>query len=347
MTNTRAGFVAIIGEPNVGKSTLMNAVLGTKLSIVTPKPQTTRKSILGIYTTEPASTATPSSTEGEPMPVQTQIVFYDTPGILQPSYGLHESMMESVRSSIEGADVILLVLDALKLAPQHSTNRPSSKPTKANQRRIEDAAQAALLLRSLTEKLKTTFESLGKPIVVAINKMDALHDAKQILPTMSALLNTGVVKEVFTISALHGKFVSDLVQALSAYMPEHELYYDPELLSEMPQRFFVSEIIREVVFMAYKEEIPYSSEINIAEFKERERGKWYISAEIIVERDTQKGIIIGKNGAKLKDIGQKARIAIEEYVEMPVFLELYVKVREGWRDNHQYLRSFGYGISSR
>jgi GTPase len=154
------------------------------------------------------------------------------------------------------------------------------------------------------------------------------------------------VREVFTISALENKYVASLLAALSAEMPEHEFYYDPELLSEMPQRFFVSEIVREAVFLGYKDEIPYSTEVNIAEFKEREGGKWYIAAEIVVERDTQKAIIIGKQGAKLKETGSNARVAIEEYLEMPVFLELFVKVREDWRDNQTYLRSFGYGGSN-
>jgi GTP-binding protein Era len=322
---SKAGFIAIIGEPNVGKSTLMNAILGTKLSIVTPKPQTTRKSILGIYTDD-----APTNKELPPV----QMVFFDTPGILNPSYGLHRSMMEFVRSSVEGADVLLVVFDALKLTGQ------GAKKKRGTSKAISSEEHP---LAILTKRLKITFEAIGKPVIVAINKMDALGDKKQVLPAMDALLKTGVVREVFTISALENKYVSDLLNALRSLMPAHEFFYDAEMLSEQPQRFFVSEIIREAVFLGYEDEIPYSTEINITEFKEREAGKWFISAEIIVERATQKGIIIGKQGAKLKETGANARTAIEAYLELPVFLELYVKVREGWRDNQTYLRSFGYG----
>lgn len=330
--STKAGLVAIIGEPNVGKSTLMNAILGTKLSIVTAKPQTTRKSILGIYS------------EGD-----VQMVFYDTPGVLSPRYELQRNMMEFVRSSIEGADVLLVVLDVTHITPNKPTAKAAVKAAKRGESKPTTAAavknEHIRTLYDITKKLKTTFEEIGKPVVVALNKMDALHDRKQALPVMEALMQTGVVKQVYPISALENKVVDDLVAALASYMPEHEFYYDAELLSEMPQRFFVSEIIREVIFKSYREEIPYSTEVNIAEFKEREEGKWYIAAEIIIERNTQKAIIIGKQGVKLKEVGQKARLAIEEYLEMPVFLELFVKVREDWRDNPTYLRSFGYGTN--
>jgi GTPase len=347
VNQTRAGFVAIIGEPNVGKSTLMNAIMGTKLSIVTPKPQTTRKSILGIYSDEAAAP-----------PVQ--IVFYDTPGLLKPSYGLHKSMMEFVRVSVEGADVLLVVLDALQMVERAEAdtrkisrrgNRKDNRKDNGKDSRSGASTSAATneqasatVLKTVTDRLRMSFEAVGKPVYVAINKMDALPDPKRILPVMDALLKTGVVREVFTISALENKYVSDVLAALTREMPEHEFYYDPELLSEMPQRFFVSEIIREAVFLGYKDEIPYSCEVNIAEFKEREHGKWYIAAEIVVERDTQKAIIIGKQGTKLKETGSKARVAIEDYLELPVFLELFVKVREDWRDSPTFLRSFGYGV---
>lgn len=322
---TKAGFVAIIGEPNVGKSTLMNAILGTKLSIVTPKPQTTRKSVLGIHT------------EGD-----TQIVFFDTPGVLKPSYGLHRSMMEFVRSSIEGADAVLVVVDVEKLLSreQHrnrkkaQSKRPEIEPKPSNDG-----------LRSLMLKLQTRLETVGKPVVVALNKMDALFDKKLALPVMDALMKTGFVSHVAPISALENKYVDDLVAVLRTAMPEHEFYYDEEMLSTHPQRFFVGEILREAVFMSYKEEIPYSTEVNVVEFKERETGKWYISAEIIVERDTQKQIIIGKGASALKALGSTARQAIEQHLEMPVFLEIFVKVREDWRNSDAHLRSFGYTVN--
>jgi GTP-binding protein Era len=326
-TPTKAGFVAIIGEPNVGKSTLMNAILGTKLSIVTPKPQTTRKNVLGIHT------------DGD-----TQIVFFDTPGVLKPSYALHRSMMEFVKSSIEGADAVLVVVDVHKLLSREqakakrggkSKKTPPTKPVQPS----NDG------LRSLMLKLQMRLETIGKPVVVALNKMDAVFDKKQALPVMDALMKTGFVTHVAPISALENKFVADLVQVLRSYMPEHDFYYDEEMLSTHPQRFFVGEIIREAVFMRYKEEIPYSTEVNVVEFKEREAGKWYISAEIIVERDTQKQIIIGKGASALKELGSTARQAIEQHLEIPIFLEIFVKVREDWRNSDAHLRSFGYAVN--
>lgn len=325
---TKAGFVAIIGEPNVGKSTLMNAILGTKLSIVTPKPQTTRKSVLGIHT------------EGD-----TQIVFFDTPGVLKPSYGLHHSMMEFVKSSIEGADAVLVVVDIDKLLSRKvaTAQRNAKKGKKTVSSKATQPSNDGL--RSLMLKLQTRLETIGKPIVVALNKMDALFDKKQALPIMDALMKTGFVTHVAPISALENKFVDELMQVLRSYMPEHDFYYDEEMLSTHPQRFFVGEIIREAVFMRYKEEIPYSTEVNVVEFKEREAGKWYISAEIIVERETQKQIIIGKGASALKELGSTARTAIEQHLETPIFLEIFVKVREDWRNNQAHLKSFGYAVN--
>ncbi len=337
---TKSGFVAIIGEPNVGKSTLMNAILGTKLSIVTPKPQTTRKSILGIHT------------EGT-----TQIVFFDTPGVLKPSYGLHRSMMEFVKSSIEGADAVLVVVDVAKLIEREQERerkqarrkaRTSGTDGKKTAKKNEPTQTGELSndgLRGLMLKLQMRLETIGKPVIVALNKMDAVFDKKQALPVMDALMKTGFITHVAAISALEDKYVDELVSVLQAQMPEHEFYYDEEMLSTHPQRFFVGEILREAVFMGYREEIPYSTEVNVVEFKERENGKWYISAEVVVERDTQKQIIIGKKGASLKELGTVARTAIEQHLEMPVFLEIFVKVREDWRNSDAHLRSFGYGTN--
>lgn len=295
---TKAGFVAIIGKPNVGKSTLLNAVLGTKLSIVTSKPQTTRKRILGIYTRD-----------------NTQIVFFDTPGILKPRYELHRSMMGYINDSLETADIILVMLDATR---ENESNE------------------------FFNTEFLATLKKLNKPVVVAINKMDILHNKKKVLPLMANIHQSGFVQEIVPLSALENDNVRELIGALEKHVPEHDFYYDEEVLSEQPERFFVSELIREAVFTAYRDEIPYSTEVQIVEFKEREVGKWYISADIIVERDTQKGIIIGKGGTALKQVGEKARAAIEAHLAEPVFLELFVKVREDWRNNRTYLSSYGY-----
>lgn len=299
---THAGYVAIIGKPNVGKSTLMNAILGTKLSIVSNKPQTTRKRVLGIYSSG-----------------STQIVFLDTPGIIKPKYELQRAMMNYVEESMSGADVLLILLDV-----QDYGKKKSPDPTKV----LSD-------VRAMTGNPQ-------QPVIVAFNKMDALHDKKQVLPYMDVFLSSGFAKECIALSGLQNKYVADLISILSRYMPENPFFYDAENLSELPQRFFVSELIREVIFHKFREEIPYSTEVHIVDFKEREQGKWFISAEIIIERETQKRIIIGEGGAQLKMIGQTARTAIEAHLEQEVYLEIFVKVREGWRENTTHLRSFGY-----
>jgi GTPase len=325
-TSTKAGFVAIIGEPNVGKSTLLNVMLKTKLSIVTPKPQTTRRNVLGIYTDGTAATG------------GTQIVFYDTPGVLTPGYELQRSMMEAVKTSIEGADALLVVVDILKLLDK-ARGTPGGR--KRSTKRIADQPTPDALY-TLTRKLEMSLAEAGKPIVVVLNKMDALFDKTLALPVMDELMKTGFIAHVAAISALENKFVDEMLDVLKSHIPPHEFYYDEDELSTQPQRFFVAELIREVIFMKYREEIPYSTEVSVIEFKEREEGKWYISAEIVVERTTQKQILIGKGASALKETGAEARKAIEAYLEMPIFLELFVKVREDWRNNGAHLRSFGY-----
>ncbi len=336
-TSPHSGFVAIIGEPNVGKSTLMNAMLGTKLSIVSPKPQTTRRSVLGIFT---------EGTEEN----GTQIVFFDTPGILsKATYELHRSMLDFVKTSVEGADAILIVVDVLKLVEKpkpekpKSAQHPNTKTQTGKTASVKAEERGAKALQTLMMRLQMRLETVDKPIIIALNKMDALGDKKLALPVMDALMKLPFVKHVAPISALENKFVDELLLKIKECIPEHEFFYDAEMLSTQPQRFFVSELIREVIFMRYREEIPYSTEVGIVEFKERERGKWYISADIIVERDTQKQILIGKGGSSLKETGSLARKAIESYLECRVFLELFVKVREDWRNSSAHLRSFGYG----
>lgn len=294
----RCGCVAIIGRPNVGKSTLMNAIVGAKLSIVTPKPQTTRKNVLGIYT------------EGN-----VQMIFLDTPGVLAPRYELQRSMMENVRTSLAAADAILVIVDA-----------------------TQDKRTGSFLTKEFRDALNST----GKPVFIAINKMDALEDKKVGLLMMDEFRKMGIFREMFAVSALYNKFVTDMLKVIAGYLPEDEFGYDPEQLSDSPERFFVAELIRETVFTSFTEEIPYSAEVSITEFHEREAGKWYIAADIIVERDSQKPIIIGKGGAKIKEIGAAARTKIEEHLGRPVFLELFVKVREHWRDRKGMLRGLGY-----
>lgn len=293
----RAGYVAIVGEPNVGKSTLMNTMVGTKLSIVSRKPQTTRKSVLGILTTETA-----------------QMIFIDTPGILTPKYLLQEKLIGYVEEALRDADVILLILDV---------NDPS----------IERLA--ATSLGSVT--------TLTKPVVLLLNKMDLLKDKKDALPLMSRFHAMNLFAEIIPASGLHAQNTDDLVNALEKYLPVAPPFYDPDTLSEQPEKFFVSELIREQILHGFRQEIPYAVEINIIEFKERpEPEKLYIHAEIIIERDSQKAIMIGKGGEALKKIGARSRASIEEFLGRGVFLELFVKVRKDWRSDDARLRGFGY-----
>lgn len=293
----RTGYVAIVGEPNVGKSTLVNKFVGAKLSIVTNKPQTTRKSVLGIMTDERA-----------------QMIFLDTPGVLTPHYLLQEKMLGYVQTALSDADVVLLLVDA---------NAPD-------------------LDRLATTPLGAIRE-LGKPVVLAINKVDSLPDRNVVLPVMERFMKMEAFEEVIPISALHGDNVAVVMEAIAGRLPVGPPLYDPELISRQPQRFFVSELVREQVLKLYKQEIPYSVEVVVVEFKERRPpAKIYISAEIVVERDTQKRIIIGSKGESLKRLGERARVNIEEFLEQPVYLELFVKVRDDWRQNENRLRSFGY-----
>jgi len=291
------GYVAIVGEPNVGKSTLVNALVGAKLSIVSHKPQTTRKSVLGILTTDAA-----------------QIIFIDTPGVLTPRYLLQQKMVGYIESAVRDADVILLMLDA-------------TDPD----------------LDALSGTPLSDLQSLRKPVVLVINKVDLLTDKKVLLPWMSRFVESGGYRDVVPISAKYAQNIDRLVAVLAESLPQGPCLYDPELISEQPERFFVAELIREQVLALYRDEIPYAVEVTIAQFTEREApAKTYVNAEILVERDTQKMILIGKRGEALKRLGTRARASIETFLGRPVFLELFVKVRSDWRESEGRLRGFGY-----
>jgi GTPase len=295
---TKFGHVAIIGRPNAGKSTLVNAILGAHLSIVTPKPQTTRKRVLGIYTDPEA-----------------QLVFFDTPGLLKPRYAMQRAMMGYVDESIAEAEIICVIVDVVK-AVEHGS--------------VLDPMVSAILKRH------------KRPTILVLNKMDALKIRKEALPLIEEARQSGIFAKAIAISAQEEKYVDDLIAMLKELAPEGHRLYDEDALSTQPERFFVAELIREVVFRRFEDEIPYATEIDIVEFKEREAGKWYIAADIIVERETQKGILIGAKGTALKAVGEEARAAIEDHLQHPVFLELFVKVRGAWRNDRTQLASFGY-----
>lgn len=287
----KAGFVSIVGKPNAGKSTLMNSLVGEKMSIVTPKAQTTRHRILGIVNEE-----------------SYQIIFSDTPGVIKPAYSLQESMMNFVQGSLIDADIILFVTDI-------------------NEKYDEG---------DVIEKLRKT----SSPVAVLINKIDKSTE-EHVKAKIDYWQETLKPKAVFAISALLTHNVQAVFQFVLDNLPEHAPYYAKDELTDKSERFFVSEIIREKVFKLYEKEIPYSTEVIITSFKEEER-MIRISAEIIVERDSQKNIIIGKSGSMIKKVGTYARQDMEEFLQKKVFLELFVKVISDWRSKKNYLKSFGY-----
>jgi len=293
----RCGYVTIVGAPNAGKSTLMNCLIGQKISIVTPKPQTTRHAIIGILSTNEA-----------------QVIFLDTPGLITPKYKLQSLMMKSAASAVADADVLLFMIDAAEPA-SGGEEAWTSFSAAAGERRI--------------------------PRFLVLNKAD-LVEKRSLLPIIERWAAKQAFDEIFPISALHADGTAELLKAIVARLPEHPPYYPLDIASERDQRFFVAEIIREKIFMACHEEVPYASTVEIGEFKEREAGKWYIAADIFVERESQKGILIGKKGSMLKSIGQRARSEIERTLGHPVFLELRVKVSDKWRDDEHSLKQFGY-----
>ncbi len=295
----KAGYVAIVGEPNVGKSTLMNSLLKQKISIVTPKPQTTRQRVLGILSREDA-----------------QIIFLDTPGLIKPKYLLQQKMLSSAEAALHDADIIVVLTEV---------SRGARLPVEVEQ----------LVLKKHSRK----------PILLVINKVDTVYKP-QVLPTMEEFAKRGEFKEVIPISALKQDNLDDLLKTLLTYLPAHEPFYPTDIVSDSPEKFFVAEFIREKVFEQFSEEIPYSTAVEIQEYLERETGKTYISADIVVERDSQKGILIGAGGEALKKVGQAARTEIESFLQQPVFLELRVKVKEHWREREALLKSYGYSGGS-
>lgn len=294
--NFKCGYVVIVGEPNVGKSTLLNKLLGQKISIVTNKPQTTRHKLLGILSSD-----------------SYQIIFLDTPGLLKPKYKLQSFMMDAAYSAINDADVVFMMVDAAEKFDK----------------KIDYDITFDLI------------KKINKPTFLVINKVDLVKKSS-LLPIIDFYSNKFPFVEIFPISALNGIGTDDLLKSVVDNLPLHPPYYPTDSLSDASERFFVSEIIREKIFEKYKQEIPYSTTVEIIEFKERKAKKDFISADIYVERQSQKGILIGKKGEALKEIGETARADLEKFLDRSVFLELHVKVREKWRDSDAWLNRLGY-----
>jgi len=287
----KSGFVNIFGKPNAGKSTLLNALMGEKLAIVSPKVQTTRHRIKGILTND-----------------NYQIIFSDTPGIIEPKYKLHEKMMQAVKGSLEDADVALLIVDIK-----------------------DDLAEADQIFSSL--KLKV-------PAIVVLNKAD-VADVAIIEKAKEFFISKNYCKEVVVVSALRKSGLKELLDVILSLLPEGEPFYQDDNLSDLPMKFFVGEMIREKIFYLYQDEIPYHATVLVQEFKEKTT-LTKISADIILQRETQKGIVLGEGGKMIKELGTQARKDIEEFIGRKVFLELFVKVRPKWRDNEIQLREYGY-----
>jgi GTPase len=288
----KTGFVNIFGRPNAGKSTLLNALIGEKLAIVSPKVQTTRHRIKGFLTT------------GE-----YQVIFSDTPGIIEPRYKLHEKMMKTVKNALEDADVALLIYDL----------------------KDKDLSGVDELFQSL--KLKV-------PVIVVCNKTDAV-DPATIESVKQFFSGRNYVKEIIFISAKQKKNTKGLLDLILKYLPEGEPFYNADDMTDLPTRFFVGEIVREKIFELFEEEIPYHTAVIVQEFKEKST-LIKIRAEIIVNRETQKSIILGKKGNMIKKLGTLSRMDIEKFLQSKVFLELFVKVKPKWRDNEFQLKEYGY-----
>ena len=291
--NHKSGFVNIVGNPNVGKSTLMNDLVGERVSIITSKAQTTRHRIMGIVNTP-----------------ECQIVFSDTPGVLKPKYKLQETMRSFSEGALTDADILLYVTDVVE------------DPTKNEE----------YLARVAAEKV---------PVLLVINKIDLLKDQKaleEIVDRWQKLLPNA---QIFPTSAKEGFNVSNLMQRIVELLPEGEPYFGKDALTDKPARFFVTEIIREKILLNYDKEVPYSTEVIVEKFDEKDNAI-HIMAVIYVERDSQKGILIGKGGSKLKKVGIEARKDIETFFGKSVYLELFVKVEPNWRNRENKLRAFGY-----
>ncbi len=288
----RSGFAGIVGRPNVGKSTLFNRLLGQKLSIITPRAQTTRHRIQGFYS------------DGE-----CQIIFLDTPGIIQPSYLLQKRMMDQVIRLRTDADMLLHMIDG----------------------RYPPAPEDVVW--------ETLFE-LKLPVMLVVNKVDLLHERKSAGVVDFCLKQFDYFDQV-AISALDGTGVASLLEKIKNRLPVGPAFFPEDEVTDLPLRFFASELIREQIFLLYQQEIPYSCAVNIVDYKEG-NDQDRIHAEIVVDRNSQKGILIGKKGAMLKELGIRSRKSMEQFIGKKVYLDLFVKVREKWREKENFLKIFGY-----
>ena len=288
----QAGFVTIIGKPNVGKSTLMNRLVGERLSIITPKPQTTRHSIYGIL--------------NEP---NFQIIYTDTPGILKPAYELQQSMMHALQNAVIDTDILLWLVDTYEKE-----------------------------IPPLVQKVLTQGDI---PVLLVVNKIDLVAGQEELERVVQYWQERVATVKIIPLAALHGFNVEQVLKHILTYLPEHPAYYPKDMLTDKPERFFVSEIIREQILYKYRQEVPYAVEVVVEEFKEKDT-IIHINATIYVERKTQKVILIGREGKALKQVGIAARQALEKFLGKQVFLQQHVKVLTDWRTQTKSLQRLGY-----
>lgn len=291
MANHRAGYISIIGKPNVGKSTLLNAMMGHKMAIATPKAQTTRHRIFGIINGD-----------------DYQMILSDTPGIIDPAYKLQESMMHFVDESIVDGDVVLLIIEAGQ--------------------------------KELGEEVEKRLKRIKQPLFLVINKIDQLEQ-QEVIDLVEKWREKDIAERILPVSALNKFNTTELKNLLINVLPESPAYFDKDQYTDKNDRFFASEIIREKIFQRYKKEIPYSCEVVVNSFKEGDK-LLKIQADILVERDSQKGILIGAKGAALKNTGTAARKDLENHFGKQVYIELFVKVKANWRNDQKFLKEFGY-----
>lgn len=289
-----SGFVALIGRPNVGKSTLLNQVVGQKIAIMSDKPQTTRNRIQGVYTTE-----------------NSQIIFLDTPGIHKPKSKLGHQMVKTAVNTLQEVDCILFLIDAAEGSPGPGD-------------------------RFIIEKLK----GIQTPVFLVMNKIDLIHP-EALLPLIDEYNKLYDFAEIIPVSAAQGNNVDPLIETVQRYLPEGPQYYPDDQVTDHPEQFVCAELIREKILHLTREEVPHSIAVQIEDMRTEENGSVYISAVIFVERDSQKGIVIGKRGALLKEVGTAARRDIELLLGNKIFLELWVKVKKDWRNQERVLKELG------
>ncbi|MDQ3829412.1 MAG: GTPase Era [Candidatus Tectomicrobia bacterium] len=295
MSDFKSGFIALVGRPNVGKSTLLNAIVGEKVAIVSTKPQTTRSRITGIKTTENA-----------------QLIFLDAPGMARPRSALNRHMAQIARETYQQVDLILLVTDASG---------------------TDQFANDEFILQQL--------KGMKTPIFLVLNKID-LIDHRQILPLIETYQQRFPFAEYVPVSALKADNIDALLRATIRYLPEGPRYFPSDQLTDQPERFLIAELIREQIFTQTEQEVPYQTAVLVERMEDTDHGILHVEATIYVERDSQKGIVIGKRGSRLKHIGQVARQEIERRLGTRVYLALWVKVRRDWSENEQLIRDMGY-----